>query len=54
MLVNQEIVRDLAVNDPNLFEELSMKRSTTFKDPEKNNLNPSKTMWSTINQYPTK
>jgi hypothetical protein len=30
-----EEIGDLISNEPELFEELSLKRSITFKDPEK-------------------
>ena len=50
---NYETLNDLAVSDPVLFEELSLRRSNTFKDPSKARM-PDGQTWNQYNQYPSK
>ena len=50
---NYDTLTDLASSDPVLFEELSLRRSNTFKDPAKAKL-PDAQMWHQVNQYPSK
>jgi len=40
-------------SEPALIEELALKRSITFKDPEKAK-QPNMQLWNLINQYPSK
>ena len=46
-------IGDIAENEPMLFDELSLKKSNTFKDPEKSK-QPNMQLWNLINHYPTK
>ena len=50
---NYETLNELAVSDPVLFEELSLRRSNTFKDPAKARM-PDAQTWNQLNQFPTK
>jgi hypothetical protein len=47
-----EEIGDLANTEPQLFNELALKRSITYKDPEKPK-QPNMQMWNLINQFPT-
>jgi hypothetical protein len=48
-----EELGDLATNEPVTFNELSLKRTNTIKDPEKTK-QPNMQLWNLINQFPTK
>ena len=45
---NYDTLTDLASSDPVLFEELSLRRSNTFKDPAKAKL-PDAQLWHLLN-----
>ena len=45
---NYDTLTDLASSDPVLFEELSLRRSNTFKDPAKAKM-PDAQLWHLLN-----
>lgn len=47
-----EEIGELATHEPQVYEQLAMRRSITYKDPSKPK-QPNMQLWNLINQMPT-
>lgn len=53
---NEETLAELKEKDPYMFEELTLKRSNSFKDPAKNRSSTAhtKSSWNLLNHCPSR